>query len=625
MKNCFMKRFYYILACVCCVLLSGCASDEMTVDGNNTSESDSVRLVFNSVEKNPGLLSKSTRVVADDNSLETNGSFSYQWEKGDTLSVVRISDGKTVKITADNAGTTATFSGTVAWDDIAEGEEVALMHLTSNVVSTSSGIEIDLLDQTGLLEDTPKYNPLYGKTTISKVQMVDGVKTAYVNAVSVSAQFSVIGCYIKTTKPIDFLACSINDMANGDLFNENIVLSYSGEVTLSDAKRNHCRATIPKGNTLGRYPYRVNKDGTYYLTPVYFCVPPISDVTDKTFDIKVFEKDSVDYKEIPVTASLVTSFEKSHFYRIGVDFTGNDVKKVGSITLPGMPFSFSSGLLYASRDNNTADWRYNYYTDQGAIKGVTEQNDLFAEYFCWGDPDPMHVNHYYKTGLSEAPASDSDIINKGTKVTAPSKYSVLPEITAECIADNTKTYEEYGHNLNSLVGETYDATEKKYGIDVARLPDNGIFHSPTLSEANQILKYLQGSDKENCAGGYYSKTLGKTVYGTYIGTTTVPSQADQDKYVFLVGAGDLNYKSENNPVISYSNGTGYLYYYGTRASFNDASETLHQVSYWTDEPGQKNNNNESAHRLQYKIGCVSSNDTGTREIGYARVIRGVVY
>jgi hypothetical protein len=647
------------------IIFAGCSSTEEIIDNTKPETKVKTHLVFNNVSKNPDMAKyverNKTRLTATDNTLATDGAFDYSWDTGDTLYVIK-SDGSKAKITAKSSGTTVPFAGDTDLS-FSQGESVVLLTPTTNSTFSGTTANYEIFNGTGKLTDAVNRNPLFGTTTVKSVTTADNQTTVTINDATCNALFSIICLYIKSgTDAPNYIAASV--MANDTIFPTRVSLNLSnnnGTLTNGGKLLYYVRGTM--GATDGYFPTITNSGGQH-LSKIYLCVAP--GVKLQTMKVSAFQADKAYYKKGIAFSSEIT-FEKAKYYQVAADFSGlteagttADEGIVDAFTKPGMPYSLSPGLLHAYRSSTSDAWNYEYYKDQGYIKGYAAQTPLSAEYFCWGQPDPMAVTHYTFanwTGTDAPTSSDKDNNSYSTTrtlVNAPSLYTALPTLNSNVPGSTNQTYSGLGYGLTAL-------TTEGYGIDPARMPDHGFFGSPNTTEANYLLKGLETANYW-CVYKFQSTTYDQPLtWGFYLGTGTNPDPNGQDRFnhVFIPLTGDLSWKTnyliKKWVGVKYNDGTsttGYLYPVGTqemfdcdtngyKASYTDESGTertnilmpFAQFSSWTRQPSPRNpsyTNNDAAWRYLFErksdnsIEAHCTDDNG-REIGYARTIRGVAH
>lgn len=298
-----------------------------------------------------------------------------------------------------------------------------------------------------------------------------------------------------------------------------------------------------------------------------------------------------------------------------IDMSKDKVMRMDGITIPGLGVTFAPGIVHADKQED-GSWQYGVYDNQGEYAGVVHQSLDFGEYFVWGSKDPTECAHYE---LKDGVKTLISPINRYSMTF----YDVAKEVP---VSFNGKTttgiYRMPTKNEADRIFE--HATKTQTGRDAAPAVNRyvGFYY---YNSSNEKTRHMHPG--ATAMDGYDSASL-----GIYIGSNTQPTIENQDQYLFLPAAKQLD-KSPTGTFEKEGGYTfaekGYLYLPGadwldSKAEY-DKNDYIVKFSTNTSDKGTSG----TCYRLQFWINKNGSNHSNNNvknmETTFGRIVRPIIF
>lgn len=419
---------------------------------------------------------------------------------------------------------------------------------------------------------------------------------------------------------------------------------------------NHTETNILKSNTFDPSKM-VSVEGTvsgktgHYVT-AYISLPPKNIGQDDqspselvtTFFTRTHAYRSGKTYKIPAEA-----MQRGIVYPLNISFARTDCLKIKAITDPVLKMTFAPGIVYAHRANESADWEYSIYQNQGEYGGIDQQSAIYGDYFCFGSINPNEVFHKHPGSSTECPIHTNYKNNVASikNLTSANDAAAKVVVTA---TDGTKI----NNVFSSMSKQEAERVFAKLQDEIKKGVNKGFYYYEprTIVGAHHTAHQSVGAHVKLPAGDL-RRQMSSTI-GIWIGISTQPSIENQDEYVFIPSSNQLN--NATNNMTEYINSEGIKYYAGSdfgaqRAGHRDSeadgyieipegkghwylksdldSQTkFDQVTMKFSTNTRENASNANCYRFQlwYKSGnSFSSSGIASMDKTFGRVIRPVIY
>jgi hypothetical protein len=551
--------------------LTGCSSAEDAADPvtPETPETPEMLKMTLSVEN------RQTRMIAHDDIDNSKGTFSYEWQVGDTLRLYDPATKKQGIVIATTAGNPATFEGTIASTDINDGDKVSL--ISSNcVINTADGTaSVNIANQVGTLDQVTRHTMFYGTTKATKTGTEMTLGTC-----SLEQKMAILrmNCIFNSETYAKLAAFSMVDAAGAAVFSKEATCDLTtGDITKTSTLKPYVRATF---NEIQQPAAITDHDG-YYAAKVYLVVVPAA---LPAVTVNAFCSNTVTYNENMDLSSI--TLKPNDVQPVTVNYCKSTTKHENAISCPGFMFSLSPGVVIAYRNSIADAWQYKFGADQGDVRGMdTKQSDTYGIYFTWGSVNPMDVRH--------------EVVEPKTIVDAVGySPSTFQDVAAKCGDGKWRmpTSAEMTEISNAIKASHKYEGKFKDGGDV-----NGVFvgtnTQPTQADQNNYFFFPYTGDLHYTGNkNPVAMTDGKNIL--YFATPPLYSKetvADTDNRNISLWCG-----SDGTEALDATKAKS-GFYMAYRLQYNFAAEK-----------------NPTAYPL-------ITNGVETRQAGYGRVIRGVRY
>ena len=218
--------------------LTGCSSAEDAADPVTpvTPETPEMLKMTLSVEN------RQTRMIAHDDIDNSKGTFSYEWQVGDTLRLYDPATKKQGIVIATTAGNPATFEGTIASTDINDGDKVSLISSNCTIDTQNGTASVNIANQVGTLDQVTRHTMFYGTTTATKTgtEMTLGTCT-------LEQKMAILrmNCIFNSDTYAKLAAFSMVDAAGTSVFSKEATCDLTtGAITKTSTLKPYVRATF---------------------------------------------------------------------------------------------------------------------------------------------------------------------------------------------------------------------------------------------------------------------------------------------------------------------------------------------------------------------------------------------